>query len=313
MRRTFMISFRAERAHEKKTLYDLLSEKYAASSEKVLISAFKKCLITLNGQDACADDEVHGGDEVSIYLTRDALGEKLYPKIIYQDENIVIADKPAGLACADENGQPSAVSLIEEMMKQRGEYNLQVLMVPYMVYPLEKYVSGLMILAKHEEAYLFLSQALAQRRISRFFICAVAGDASEADELLAYHRHDKQKSTVQILGSQSKVAKPIVTRYYRLSQGTGLSLICARPITNYLHQVRAHLAFEGLPVIGDSIYGDRKLNRRYNAEHIALWLNCVVFETGSNHEYSYLNGKRFESLDHSFPKCVFDAGLLDYE
>jgi 23S rRNA-/tRNA-specific pseudouridylate synthase len=78
-----------------------------------------------------------------------------------------------------------------------------------------------------------------------------------------------------------------------------------------MHQVRAHLAFEGLPVIGDSVYGNKRINGKYRADHIALWLKSIVFEIGTSHEYSYLNGKAFESSNHSFPKCAYDAGLLE--
>lgn len=304
-----MISFLAEHTHEGKTISKLLLEVYPDMSEKTLAAAFKKHLVTLSGEDARAKDEVRAGDEICVYLTGDALGAALAPDIVYQDENIVIVDKPAGLPSLSQSGEPCAVSMIEDMMKQRGEYSLSALMVPYIVYPLEKYVSGLMILAKHESVYLFLAQALAQRRISRYFVCPVAGEAKENAELLAYHYHDRSKPTVKILANHRKEAKPIVTRYSTLSSGGNISLICARPITNYLHQVRAHLAFEKLPVIGDVVYGDNRINRKYAADHIALWLKTVVFETGTNHEYEYLNGKRFESNNQSFPKCVYDAGL----
>lgn len=304
-----MVSLVVEETHEGGALSDVLKQAYPDFSKKAMSGALKAGNITLNGEEARGGGEVKEGDDIRIYLTADVLGAELRPEIIYQDENFVIADKPAGLLSVSEGGEPSALTLVEECMKTRGEYSLEALLVPYMLYPLEKYVSGLIILAKHEGAYLFMAQALAQRRVSRYYVCPVAGHAKEKDELLAYHYQDK--SHVKILGSPSREAKPIVTRYSLLTSGKEASLVCARPLTNYLHQVRAHLAFAGLPVVGDDIYGDKKFNRKHGADYPAVWLKSVVFEIGANHEYAYLNGRKFESKACCFPKCVYDDGLIE--
>jgi 23S rRNA-/tRNA-specific pseudouridylate synthase len=304
-----MISLAAADGDSGKELFDFLFEKYPEADERVMINAFKKGNIALNGNEAYGDDEVHAGDSISLFMTGDVLGASLKPEILFQDENFIIADKPAGLLSISDSDEPNAVQMLEEEMKQRGEYSLKALIVPYLVYPLERYVSGLLILAKHEDAYRFLVQALMQRRITRYFICPVIGQAKDKDELLAYHLMDRSNRSVRILSSLQKKTKPIVTRYTAISSGEHMTLLSARPITNYLHQIRAHLAFEGLPVVGDNIYGNRRFNKRCGAEQIALWLKTVIFETGTNHSYAYLNGRKFESKSCSFPKCIYDAGL----
>ncbi len=190
-------------------------------------------------------------------------------------------------------------------------YSLDALMVPYLVYPLDKYVSGLLLLAKHEDAYLFLVEALAQRRIVRHFVCPVIGDADEGEELMAYHMTDKLQRRAEILAQFRKNAKPIVTRYHALAHGDVMSLVDVRPVTNGLHQIRAHLAYAGLPVVGDNDYGNRRINRKLGADHIALWLKSVTFEVGSRHAYEYLNKQHFESASPCFPRCVYDDGLID--
>jgi RluA family pseudouridine synthase len=308
-RRSKMVSLVVEETHEGSNVFDVLKEAYPEFPKKAVIRALKDGIVTLNGKQAGSGDEVKKGDDIRVYVTGDIVGEELRPEIIYQDENFVIADKPAGLLTVSENGEPSALAMVEEHMKARGEYSVEALLVPYMIYPLEKYVSGLIVLAKHEGAYLFMAEALAQRRFSRYYVCSVAGQAKENDELLAYHYQDK--SHVKILGSHSRDAKPIVTRYSLLSSGKEMSLVCARPLTNFLHQVRAHLAFAGLPVVGDDIYGNRKFNRKHGTSHPAVWLKSIVFEIGANHEYGYLNGRTFESKLCGFPKCVYDDGLLE--
>ncbi len=305
-----MVSLAAAGSDSGKELFDFLLEKYPKADERAIINAFKKGNITLNDKDAYGDDKVHTGDCIRLFLTEDILGSVLVPKIVYQDENFIIADKPASLPTISDNEEPNAVKMIEEEMKRRGEYNLEALIVPYLIYPLDRYVSGLIILAKHEDAYLFLAQAITQRRVTRYFICPVMGHAKEKDELLAYHMPDKAGRSVRILGVQQKNSKPIVTRYAAVSSADNMTLLSARPITNYLHQVRAHLAFEGFPVLGDDIYGSRSFNKRHGASHIALWLKTIVFETGTNNSYAYLNKKKFDSEYCGFPKSIYDAGLI---
>lgn len=308
-----MVSLVVEDADSGKSILEFIYKRYPGAEQKTLIRTFKKGDITLNRENARGDDEVRAGDNIRLYVSEDTLGAAQKPEIIYQDENFVIADKPAGLLSISDKGEPNAVQMVEDAMKRQGEFNIEALIVPYLVYPLDKYVSGLIILAKHEDAYLFLAEALSQRRIARHFICPVAGNAKEKDELLAYHLHNKATGSVHILSSHRKSARPIVTRYTKIAAGEDMTLLRVRPITNYLHQVRAHLAYEGFPVVGDDLFGDRRFNKRHRASSIALWLKTVIFEIGTNHSYAYLNGKRFESNFSSFPKCVYDAGLIEID
>lgn len=305
-----MVSFIVSKQQEGAQLFDLLVDAYPDFAQKAIDMAFKKRFITVNGEDAFGDDTLKEGDVVNVYVPGDILGLDLMPVIVYQDENIIIVDKPAGLLSRSDEGEVNAVDMVEYYMKKRGEYNLDALMVPYLLYPLDEYVSGLLVMAKHEDAYLFLAEALNQRRISRFYYCVVQGIANENDELRGFHLRDKAGRRAQILEQFKKDSKPIVTRYNRLAQGETMSLIKARPVTNALHQVRVHLAYGGLPVVGDDLYGNARFNKKNRAEYICMWLKSLVFEVGTGHSYAYLNGMSFESHKHSFPRCVYEEGLM---
>ena len=306
-----MVSLSVQKAQDGQELFDVLIDTYPDFPSRALKIAFKKRMITINDTYAYADDIVHEGDVVDIYTSGDVLGIDLTPLILYEDENLLILDKPAGLPCVSKADEPSAVGMMEAYMRQRGEYSLEALMVPYLIYPLDTYVSGVLLIAKHEDAYMFFIEALGQRRIARFYICAVKGCPDEQEELLGYHMRDRLGRRAHILKEYRKDAKPIVTRYKKISQGKNMALLRARPITNGLHQVRAHLADCGLPILGDDIYGDRRFNARFGAEYICLWLETLVFEVGTGHGYDYINGKRFTSRSESFPVCVYDQGLMD--
>ncbi len=306
-----MISLKVKKEQDGKELLELLELVYPDFSPKALKAAFKAGDITLNGEEAYSDDEIQKGDIVRMFVSGDVAGTDLTPRVVYQDENFLIADKPSGLLSVSDKGEPNATKMAEKLMENRGELCLDALMVPYLVYPLEKYVSGLLLFGKNEQAYLFLVEALAQRRITRYYVCPVGGRTKVEDELIACLIHNKQSKRVRILDEHQKNAKPIVTRYTLLSRGEDMSLVKVRPVTNYLHQIRAHLAYKGLPVLGDRIYGDRYFNRSFGAERIALWLQTIVFETGTSHEFAYINGKQFKSKTMSFPKSVYDAGLLE--
>ncbi len=306
-----MVSFTVTNEQDGRQLFDMLSEAYPDFSQKAMDMAFKKRFITVNGEDAFGDDALKEGDVVNVYIPGDLLGIDLMPVIVYQDENIIIVDKPAGLLSRSDEGEVNAVDMVEYYMKKRGEYNLDALMVPYLLYPLDEYVSGLLVMAKHEDAYLFLAEALNQRRLSRYYICVVQGIAEESEELMGYHLRDKAGRRAQIIGQFKKESKPIVTRYQRLTKGQAMSLVKARPVTNSLHQVRAHLAYGGLPVLGDDVYGNARFNKKNGAEYICMWLKSLVFEVGTGHSYAYLNGMSFESHKNSFPRCVYEEGLMD--
>ncbi len=306
-----MVSLTVTKEYEGRELFDLLTEAYPDFSQKAKQTSFKKRFITINGKDAAGSEVVNEGDVVELYLPGDILGLDLMPVIVYQDENIIIVDKPAGLLSRSDTGDVNAVDMVEYYMKKRGEFNLDALMVPFLLYPLDEYVSGLLVMAKHEDAYLFLAEAINQRRITRYYHCVVKGQADESGELMGYHLREKNSKRVQILSKFKKESKPIVTRYQKLAQGETISLISARPLTNALHQVRAHLAFGGLPVVGDDVYGNARFNKKNGAEYICMWLKSLVFEVGKGHSYAYLNGRRFESDKHSFPRCAYEQGLME--
>ena len=306
-----MVEIKVEKERDGADLAELLMEACPGFSEKTLKTALKSGIVTVNGQEGTGSETVHADDVIRIFAPPDLLGLDLSPRVVYQDESFVFLDKPAGLPSTPEADEPSALGMAEAHMKRRGEYSLEALIVPYLIYPLDKYVSGLLLVAKHEDAYKFLTEALMQRRITRYYICPVAGQAQDKAELMAYHLRDKSNRRVRILPKCQKEAKPIVTRYQRLAEGDGMSLLRVRPVTNGLHQIRAHLAYAGLPVLGDDMYGNRRFNRKMGAAYPALWLHKVVFEVGTAHSYAYLNGMTLESQECSFPKCVYDAGLLE--
>jgi len=295
-------------------LFDLLEKNYPEFDDRDIAAAFAARDILLNGEEAFGDDAVNEGDLLELFVPNDVVGIDLTPSIIYQDENFVIVDKPAGLeSFSDFDDDVTALTMVEDIMKQQGEYSVDALMVPYLVYPIEQHASGLLVLAKHESGYLFMTEALSQRRIARRYVCPVKGSTEAEEEMLAYHKRDKAGKRVRISDNHIKDAKPIVTRINKLAEGETMSLLNVRPVTNLLHQVRAHLAHEGLPVLGDGVYGDKRFNRNAGADQICLWLHELCFETGTGHEYAYLNGKTFDSATFSFPRSVYDEGLLGGE
>ena len=306
-----MISFFVKKEQEGMALFELLVETYPDFHVRSIKAALKSGKIWLNSDEAYGNDMVDFRDEVRIFVPGDIVGIDLMPSIVYQDENFVIIDKPAGLLSRSDEGLPNAVDMVEAYMKKKGEYSLDARLVPYLVYPLDKYVSGLMMLTKHEDAYLFLAEALAQRRIIRHYICPVVGQSKKNEELMAYHITDKTQRRANVIRRFRKDAKPIVTRYTTIAAGNAMSLVDVRPVTNGLHQVRAHMAEAGLCVVGDDEYGNRRFNKKAGADHIALWLKSVSFEVGTYHEYEYINGQHFESQSPCFPRCVYDDGLMD--
>ncbi len=308
-----MVSQTINKKQDGTQLFEAMQQTYPDFPEKALASAIKNADITVNGEKANGEDKLKTDDKIDIYLTKDILGLDMTPRIVYQDENLIIVDKPAGLLSFSDNGEPNALDMVIDYMKKQGEYSVKALIIPYLVSSLDKYVSGLLLFAKHEEAYIFLVEAQTQRRITRQYICPVKGKTQESGELMAYHVKEKTAKKARILKKFQKGAKQIVTRYTRISCTDSISLLLVKPVTYCIHQVRAHLAFAGMPVLGDNIYGNKLFNLKNRAANISLWVNKIVFEMGTGHKFEYMNNKAYESDCYDFAKCVYDKGLIEQD
>ncbi len=216
------------------------------------------------------------------------------PCIVYEDENIIIADKEAGLVVHSDESRDSdtLINRIHNYLIQKGEYvpSDEHSFTPSLCNRLDKNTSGLIIAAKTSSALRIINEKIKNREIHKYYMCAVEGNPPKEDILSAYlERKDKH---VIVTDYPTPNSKPIKTGYRVIAKKDGYSILEVELFTGRTHQIRAHLSHIGYPLLGDVKYGAKTIKNSYHQLH-SYKLKFDFITDGSILEY--LNGKEFVS------------------
>ena len=267
--------------------------------------------IKCNGARAQRDTRLEAGDLLQLYINDEFFDtpreDNAYltvaaPKlnIVYEDENILLIDKKPGLIVhPDENYHfDSALARIQHYLYEKGEYNpeLENSFAPALVNRIDRNTGGIVITAKTAEALRILNQKMKDRELIKLYLCIAVGNfEKKADTMTAYLEKNEKQNRVYISNKPRDGAKTIKTKYRVLSEGNGLSLVEVDLLTGRTHQIRAHMAYIGHPLLGDSKYGKNEYNRKSGYKYQALYSYKLVFKfTTDAGCLEYLNGKSFE-------------------
>lgn len=211
-------------------------------------------------------------------------------EIIYEDKNIVIVDKPQNL-------------LVHRAQKLHETDLLSELHHPdyAVITRLDYQTSGLVLLAKKPEIASMLNHLSIENKIRKFYRAVLIGyfEKPEAVET-AYLLKDTEKAVVRIHDEPLPQSLKIMTKYQILQEESGMSLAEIELLTGRTHQIRAHMAFLGHPVVGDPLYGNQAFNRKTQMKTQALSASRIEFAPlDATHQLAYLSNQIF-SIKH-FP------------
>lgn len=292
-----------------------LTKAYPNLKAALVCKLMRKKRIKLNGAKAEPNAILKEGDVLRFYLSDELLAKEPISgefdlsdtsakiNVIYEDENILLIDKPAGLVVHEDNDN-STDTLINRVLSylyQKGEYvpEQENSFIPALVNRIDRNTGGIVIAAKNAEALRVLNQKVRDREIQKLYLCAVIGTPKpESATLTAYLKKLSDENRVIVSDRKQDGFLTIKTKYRVLESNEELSLVEVDLLTGRTHQIRAHFAHIGHPLLGDGKYGDNAVNKRYHAKTQALCSYRLIFKftTGAG-ALEYLNGKDFSVKD----------------
>ncbi|MDD5730014.1 MAG: RluA family pseudouridine synthase [Candidatus Omnitrophica bacterium] len=221
------------------------------------------------------------------------VSEDIPLKVVFEDEDLAIIDKPRGLVVhpAPGNYEHTLVNALLHRFKKLSDINPQR---PGIVHRLDKETSGLLVIAKNNAAHLSLSKQFSEHSIKRKYIALVKGRMEFEENIveLPIGRHPHKRKNMSVgFGKNTKYAK---TRYRTLKRTDAASLLELEPFTGRTHQLRVHLSYLGHPILGDTKYG-----RNNEFTRLALHAKYLGFEhptSGRFVEFSSPLPKEFEEF-----------------
>ena len=272
--------------------------------------------IKLNGKGSKSDTRLSEGDCVQLYINDEFFEkpreENSYLKvgkprvtIVYEDENILLADKKPGVLChsAGQWDYNTLIANIQAYLAQKGEWHPgeENAFAPALCNRIDRNTGGIVIAAKNAEALRIINEKIKLREIEKYYLCAVHGRPNPSSGTLEnYLFKDAVKNRVYVKSKSEPGAKTAVTEYHTLRSKGPLSLVECRLLTGRTHQIRAQMAYAGWPLLGDGKYGSERFNKNYTETGQALYSYKLLFSFPTDAGIlNYLRGREFtvDSVD----------------
>lgn len=300
-------------------LDNYLMQQFPALNPGRLNKALRENKIKLNGKKQPLSTRVMAGDEIKLFILDDVLdadkrvdgpawkNARGPAQVVYDCPQILIVNKPAGLA-VDGPDDDTLLNRALLYLNQQGEYKENDVYTPALCHRLDTGTSGLVIIAKTPEAEELFLAAIKSREVKKTYLCVTFGRPTPPDATLGgYLLKDADRGIVKIVEDKQPGAKEVETQYETIAVSGRLALLKVKLITGRTHQIRAHLAYLGKPVLGDIKYGNRKMNERTGTKTQALCAVRITFrEIPEENTLHCLSGKVIKLKDPQIVK-QFDA------
>ena len=273
--------------YNNKKVSNLLLDTYPGLTLSTIYKALRKKDIRINNIKISENVIIKENDEITIYITDDILfKESFHIEKIYEDDNILIVDKPQKLeVVSSNNAEVTLTSILQEQYKYIKP-----------CHRLDRNTTGLIIFAKNEDTLSILLKKFKNKEIKKEYKCTVYGILEKKAGILKdYLFKDRKKSIVYISSTPKKGYLEIITKYKVLSENkkNNTSVLNIELITGRTHQIRAHLAYIGHPIIGDGKYGKNEINKKFKVNYQQLTAYKITFNFSSpSGKLEYLNSKK---------------------
>ena len=246
--------------------------------EDISYAAINKLLrgknVKVNGKRVKDDVSIEVGDKVEIFYN--APKTEKY-SVVFKDENIFVVDKKGGYLS----------ETVFDELSANGE--------TYFIHRLDRNTAGIMLFARTKIAEKELTNGFKTRAFDKYYTAEVVGcPPKRKDEITAYLLKDENTATVKIFDRFVKGAVEIKTGYETVRKNAETSVLKVRLFTGKTHQIRAHLAYIGCPIVGDGKYGNNAFNKSHGAKELRLVSSSITLHFNAGDALFYLDGKTFE-------------------
>ncbi len=226
--------------------------------------------VKVNNKAVKSNQKVKTGDEISYHVPKAKLSplkpEKIPLNVIFEDKNILVINKPAGIVVHPDETGHSTGTLVQAILAHCKDLSgIGGTKRPGIVHRLDKDTSGVLLIAKNDKTHQKYSQLFQDRKVKKTYLALVKGNPKtqkgRIEAGIARHSVDRKKMAV------SNQGRTAITNFEVLEVHPGFSLLKVNIETGRTHQIRVHLASIGHPVIGDSVYGDKALNKKFQEKH----------------------------------------------
>jgi 23S rRNA pseudouridine955/2504/2580 synthase len=277
--------------YNNKKLNSFILDNFKSLNQNVLYKALRKKDIRINNEKISENKIIHTGDEITIYIVDELLfaKPKINLKVLYEDDNIIAFYKPENISVTEDS---SSDCTFTSLVKEKYGNNLEP------CHRLDRNTSGIILYSKNKKALEILLDKFKNKEIEKHYIARVYGIVHKEHEILTdYLFKDSKKSMVYISHAPKKDYVQIITEYTVINRNykDNTTTLDINLHTGRTHQIRAHMAFIGYPIIGDGKYGNNEINKKFGLKTQNLTSYKIKFKFKTNSGIlNYLNDKEIE-------------------